>query len=783
WRKLCPRRPFDAIVWALSAEQSATPVYLDTGLRHLRNLGHTLRWQAPLHLWEVCSSQWPQPGHPNLPAGCLLNPTFNPEEFAQQLAALPAPLCASGMFRLNRQVIHDFYYRLSWTLAEEGIARWREALRPQAAVLARGLWLRGLWFSLPLARAEGGPAQLWQRDAAWDGILKDTAQGQWAGWPLRRLAYLATLATPAILLAGVLLAYTSNRAEIANLHSLQQQLHSAATPRAIQLALHNLSLEASRLATRADEGAPWYARFGLDRTKPLLAQLWPAYAAASQRHLRDPLAAQLATQLTQLGNLPAGDLAREAHAQQGYEALKAYLMLTRPQQHLDAAFLTRVGSERGLLPALWPFYAEQLPRHPEWALAEDAKLVARARQVLLAEMGQRSAENGLYAQVLASVANDYPSLALADLAGDTDAAALFSTAKSVPAVFTRQAWEGRVREAIEQVAEARREQVDWVLSDQPGSLKPALTPEALKQRLTARYRQDYANAWRTFLNSLRWQPARGLNGTLEQLALLSDAQQSPLKALLTQVAWHGQAGDSGPALGQRLLAQAQKIIQRPEPTALQPPAPASAFSPWQQLLSPGDPELSLAAYLNRLTAVRLKLEQVSQAADPQATALALAQSVFQGKGLELTEPQAFGRLLAASLGAQWHGAGQALFVQPLEQAWQRLLAPSARSLNSQWQQGILAPWNSAFAGRYPFAAAGTGDASLAMLGQMVRRDSGRIDSFLQRELAGVLRRQGNRWVAEPGQGLRVNPAFLTAVNQLGELADVLYTDGALGMGF
>ncbi|MFF7710475.1 type VI secretion protein VasK, partial [Pseudomonas sp. NPDC007930] len=32
WRKLCPRRPFDAIVWALSAEQSATPVYLDTGL-------------------------------------------------------------------------------------------------------------------------------------------------------------------------------------------------------------------------------------------------------------------------------------------------------------------------------------------------------------------------------------------------------------------------------------------------------------------------------------------------------------------------------------------------------------------------------------------------------------------------------------------------------------------------------------------------------------------------------------------------------------------------------
>ncbi|SEN59168.1 Type VI secretion protein IcmF C-terminal, partial [Pseudomonas sp. ok272] len=72
-----------------------------------------------------------------------------------------------------------------------------------------------------------------------------------------------------------------------------------------------------------------------------------------------------------------------------------------------------------------------------------------------------------------------------------------------------------------------------------------------------------------------------------------------------------------------------------------------------------------------------------------------------------------------------------------------------------------------------------------MLGQMIRADSGRLDQFLSQQLGGVLRKEGSRWVADPShsQGLRFNPQFLSAINQLSHLADVLYTDGGLGMGF
>ncbi|MFZ5961301.1 type VI secretion protein VasK, partial [Pseudomonas knackmussii] len=121
---------------------------------------------------------------------------------------------------------------------------------------------------------------------------------------------------------------------------------------------------------------------------------------------------------------------------------------------------------------------------------------------------------------------------------------------------------------------------------------------------------------------------------------------------------------------------------------------------------------------------------------------------------------------------------------PLAQAWEGVLQPSAQSLNRQWQRSIISNWNRAFDGRYPFAGSGS-DASLPMLGQMIRGGSGRIEQFLAGQLGGVLRKEGNRWVADAGnsQGLHFDPAFLNAINQLSALADLLYTDGGMGLTF
>lgn len=125
----------------------------------------------------------------------------------------------------------------------------------------------------------------------------------------------------------------------------------------------------------------------------------------------------------------------------------------------------------------------------------------------------------------------------------------------------------------------------------------------------------------------------------------------------------------------------------------------------------GDSQLSLQTYLTRVTRVRLKLQQVTNAPDPQEMTQQLAQTVLQGKTVDLTDTRDYGRLIAASLGEEWSGFGQALFVRPVEQSWRQVLTPAADSLNRQWQRAIVSHWNQDFAGRYPFKAS-QNDASL-----------------------------------------------------------------------
>ncbi|MFA7953490.1 type VI secretion protein VasK, partial [Klebsiella oxytoca] len=104
-----------------------------------------------------------------------------------------------------------------------------------------------------------------------------------------------------------------------------------------------------------------------------------------------------------------------------------------------------------------------------------------------------------------------------------------------------------------------------------------------------------------------------------------------------------------------------------------------------QKVMAADSSLSLQTWLTRITRVRLKLQQVANAADPQAMMQQLAQTVFRGRSVELTDTQEYGSLVAASLGEAWRGFGQTMFVQPLTQAREAVLQPSAASLNEAWQ--------------------------------------------------------------------------------------------------
>ncbi|MFG0408291.1 ImcF-related family protein [Pseudomonas sp. FYR_11] len=796
WRQQFGWRGIDALVWALTDRQTDDRIPMSSGFRRLQDLSRFFGRTLPLHLWRICESDWEQSERNVTSIGCALRGRLSVAHWDERVGDLQRRMREQGLAQMQNCMSHDFLLRLARDLQVEGAGRWYRLIESLSGRATPGIQIRGVWFSLPAQSPEPASAieHHWPGDPAWSGILNDrSARTRRLGWHPVRVAYVFLLGLASIWGMGLLLSFASNRVEVGRVEAAYRTLQHPQTGSDPSHALAELVRELSRLSYRNEHGAPWHQRFGLNRSDDLREAVWPLYVDANDRLLRDPAVSDLERQLTALVKLAPGSPARAERAQQAYAQLKAYLMLARPEK-ADADFLAAtVGASQS---AMWRFYAEHLPDHPEWAIKANPKLIGQVRQVLMAELGQRNAEATLYQHVLDTAANHYAPMGLQQMVGDTDATSLFTSRAQVPGAFTREAWEGQVRMAIDDAANARREEIDWVLSDNVNDVADELNPEQLRERLTARYFRDYSSAWLAFLNSLRWQQSTSLHDVITQLTVMSDARQSPLIALMNTLSYQGQAGIRGQALADSLIESAQKLVgQKAAPMVDQLVQTSvgpldSTFGPLMALLGKdpegrsGNEHLSLQAFLTRVTSVRLKLQQITNAPDPQAMTQVLAQTVFQGKGVDLTDAQAYGSLIAASLGAEWGPVAHALFVQPLAQAWQQILQPSSAGLNRDWQRAIVDEWHAAFDNRYPFAASSS-DASLPMLGQMIRADSGRIEQFLNKQLSGLVRKEGSRWVIDPrqSQGLRFNPAFLEAINQLGQLADVLYTDGGMGMSF
>lgn len=826
-RKLRRGRPLDGIVRVMPQSLNLTPQVSDNDLRGLEKISELLRYSAPVWLWQLCDSNWSQTTRPEQAVGARFPLRAKEDDITRQLERILPELRAQGVSQIAENNSHDFLLRLGQHLRDGGIARWAQQLVPWLAASQPRIPLRGLMFSLPGSQSPENAVAYADAEkyvpesqrhaltlpATWQGIVDDCprVRGRRVG-----MAWEQTLAWILMIIIGVwgggtLLSFSLNYGQISSVATKARNLVDHPSVSDYQLTtLHELRNDAGRLQHHIQNGAPLYQRFGLDHSQQLLSTLLPWYGVANNRLIRDSANAALTEKLTALINSMPNSDRRAQLAKPGYDQLKAWMMMARPDK-ADGAFYAqtlktvqpaRTGISTGLWqslsPDLWAFYIATLPKQPRWKITPDAQLVSQSRQVLLQQIGRRNAESTLYENMLKSVRRNFADVSLEDMTSGTDARRLFTTDEVVPGMFTRQAWEGGIQKAIETAANSRRDEIDWVLSDSQKAVSSDLSPEALKARLTQRYFTDFAGSWLNFLNSLRLNPANNIADVTDQLTLMSDVRQSPLIALMNTIAWQGQTGQQSEGLSDSIIKSAKDLVggkDKPviDQAASGPQGPLDeAFGPLLQLLGKNkgsnvmsaDNTLSLQTYLTRITRVRLRLQQVASASDPQEMMQTLAQTVFQGKSVDLTDTQQYGSLIAASLGEEWSGFGSTMFVQPLTQAWETVLQPSAASLNDKWSRAVVANWHTAFDGRFPFAASKS-DASLPMLAEFIRKDSGRIERFLTTELNGVLHKEGSQWVPDKvnSQGLIFNPAFLRAINQLSQLSDTLFTDGSQGISF
>ncbi|WP_354685087.1 ImcF-related family protein [Cupriavidus necator] len=817
--KLRRRQPVDAVVLVTNGEAdlpSQSRGLHPYGLG-LARIADVLHWSAPVYLLDAAEADAATPG--NTPViGCDLPHGADAATIEAALRSVRDRLAERGIEQLIRNQRDRYAAGLSKRLDARSapLAEWLAGL---ATRQRREPVLGGVFF-VPYPWATRGATgdtaeQATSADLPVWHYLGNAARrqpGRRIGWHPVTVISTLTLTTVGVWTAGMLLSGLLNTRDV---HAAQQTVHDiqSATNSAARLrALLALQQQIEHYEYRTQHHAPLTTRFGLNRDPAVLDALWKPYTQASRQLLTTPVQHDLEATLVDLAQMQITTLDDQTSkwALGGHQGLKAYLMLAHPER-AEAAFLTpqllqhwstdaRItpGERQDLSERLLKFYAQHLPSNPSWRIEPRPELVAGARQTLLAVIGQRNAEDTVYQGIINAFGDSsskYPDQTLASLTAGTDPRGLVRSAAIVPGVFTRQAYEGYVAPAIEQAARRTEIASDWVLTD--GTPQPAQSPaatrsaEALQVALTEQYFADYAEHWQGFMNSLQWEPASTLPAAIEQLKLMADARQSPVIALMRALEYQGGAGARKDSLSDTLVAKAQDLLGKKaagaeaiKPDAAGPLGPA--FGPVLRLVSQvstgtgqgANGDLSLQRFLDRATALRLRLQQVSNSADADAQARQMAQALFQGKGSELADTQAYAQLIAASLGSQWAGMGETLFVRPIAQATQTVLQPAQASLNDAWRQSIAMAWGRAFAGRYPFADTAN-DASLPELARFLRPQSGLIGAFLGTQLAGVLELQGDQWVpaATGGQALAFDPTFLKAINTLQRIAAHMLAQG------
>ncbi|UPK80185.1 type VI secretion protein VasK [Proteus vulgaris] len=818
-KQLRRRRPLDAVIWVSENNLSQqplghslfnhlTPTNTDMASRYFHQLFRQLRWQAPIWLWNISNNGEITTNEvPTILYSAPLKATS--ETLSNDLKTLLPALVEQGTLAVLHNPTQTYLLALARFLQHEGCEKLANTLAPLLSGY-RSLPFAGVLFSTPVdnnVSATLSQNNQWISNPHWKALLTANSHlpPQLKASPLglnskRILQY--TVATAMTLWGiGMVVSYFMNRQLITQ---SQQQAQLATDNHQSEFARlqaqYGLQQTLGLLSHREKTSVPFWLRFGLSSNNALLSHLWPVYSQSMLPLLRDSTQQHLENYLHAFMQLPPESAERIEGAQSAYQALKAYLMMSDPSR-IDPAFFTesalriwpdynglKEGEWQTLGTELLTFYASQLPYHHEWTIKPNRTLVAGSRTILIRQIGQRNGESALYQKILQQAQHNFADMSLDDMTGDTDVSFLLSTTETVPGIFTRKAWEESIEPAIKKAVYERREEIDWVLSDTQKETDIDISPEKLQQNLTERYFNDFSGSWLSFLNGLQWRETQSLSDTIDQLTLMSDVRQSPIIALMNTLSYQGKTGRQQEKLADSFVNSAKDLLnkeqqpvisQKAEFTGPLEPvfAPILAFTDPQSSAQNSD-ALSLQAYLTRVTRVRLKLQQVVNAPDPQAMSQALARSVFEGKTVDLSETQDYGSLIAASFGQEWNSFGDTLLVQPMSQAWQQLLAPTSQGINTQWRNAVVNDWNMAFGGRYPLKNTQS-EISLPLMAQYLRPDNGRIQRFLETHLNGVLHKEGTHWVPDTtnAQGLTFNPEFLKALDKLSYLGDVVFANG------
>jgi type VI secretion system protein ImpL len=633
---------------------------------------------------------------------------------------------------------------------------------------------------------------------------------------LRYAAFFAATALAGLALAGWSWSYMNNRQLVANVQAdLDQVARVQARSVDLQSRFQALGILQDRIEQldRYDERRPLSLGFGLYQGGLLNRKLKEEYFNGVREVMLKPVAQSLEGFLAEV-NANAGQLqpmakpvgtaaagataaapaggapqqfkdASALDAEDAYNALKTYLMLA-DRSRAEAAHLndqiTRfwrgwLENNRGAMPReqmirsaerTLSFYLAQV-NDPSWPTVEPRlALVDQARDSLRRVVRGMPARERVYADIKARAATRYPSMTVARIVGDQDKDLVLGS-YAVSGSFTREAWDGFVREAFRDAANRELQSADWVLKT---SAKDDLTlegsPEQIQKSLADLYKNEYAREWNRFIQGVTVRDLGGFDGAVAAMNRLGDPQNSPLAKLVGTV--YEQTSWDNPSLAGAGLQRAKggltgwfrETVLRQKPAALNVTFPAAAapggtqnaalplgpvgreFAGVARLVAARDRDASLMrGYVDGLSKVRARFNQIKNQGDPGPGARQLMQQTLDGNGSELADALKYvdEQMLVGMSDAQ-RQALRPVLVRPLMQTFAVIVQPAAQEIDKVWAAQVLQPFNRNLAPKYPFSTESRAEAGNAEIGEIFGPE-GAIAKFFDTTVGPLVVRRGD----------------------------------------
>jgi type VI secretion system protein ImpL len=549
---------------------------------------------------------------------------------------------------------------------------------------------------------------------------------------------------------------------------------------------------------------PWALSFGLYQGEALERKLRDEYFAGVREVMVLPVAGALESLLAEM-NANASQLDPNAQAAPGakpgqpyqdvsatnvgdaYNALKTYLMLA-DKTHAEPGHLndqlTRywrvwLQANRGGMPKeqmirsaerLMTFHLSHIQDQAWPQITLKLSLLDTARENLRRVVRGTPARERVYADIRTRAATRFPAVTVARIVGEQDQA-LAVGSHAVPGAFTRDAWEKFVTAAIREASNRELQTTDWVLKT---AAKDDLTlegsPEQIQKTLIDLYKADYAREWTKFVQGVTIADLNGFEASVQAMNRLGDPQASPiakvLKTVYEETSWDdpAQARVDGTKLKRGLMGWFREVALRRAPSdarqladaagpAVAPSssgaAPAAGpvgreFAGVARLVGIKEKDASLmTGYLDALSKLRSRLNQLKNQGDPGPGAKQLMQQTLEGSGSELADALKYvdEQMLTGMTDTQTQML-RPLLVRPLVQTFAMIVLPSESEINKTWQAQVVEPFQKTLAGKSPFAPGAQMQATAGEIGQVFGPE-GAVAKFVGTTMGPLVVRRGD----------------------------------------